>query len=65
MKSAVKRRKILIYAQNCSKMFMIDAKTLKIISTALPLYITQEIIMKTSIDLCYISRYFKLLLIEK
>ena len=65
MKSAVKRRKILIYAQNCSKMFMIDVKTLKIISTALPLYITQEIIMKTSIDLCYISRYFKLLLIEK
>ena len=32
-------------------MFMIDAKTLKIISTALPLYITQQIIMKTSIDL--------------
>ena len=52
MKSAVKRKKIVIYAQNCSKMFMIDAKTLKIISTALPLYIIQEIIITTSIDLC-------------
>ena len=51
MKSAVKRRKILIYAQNCSKMCMIDAKTLRIISTALPFYKIQEIVIKTYIDL--------------